>query len=490
MRTAAVVGDRSAGVVLAAAAGDALGAPHEFHRSLSPTAPLSMTGGGVFGWRPGEWTDDTQMGLALLGRLATGDRSVEAVEEDFLAWFASEPRDVGTQTRAVFTAGPPLAASAAEYHRLHPDGSGNGALMRIGPAALAFPGRPGQIAAYARATTELTHAHVDCIDASVIWAVAIDHSIHAAPPSKEPWDFADALRHGVEQVPKARRQWWMQVIDEALARRPEEFQATNGWVVHAFQAALSAIVHTPVPAGVAPCRHLASAIEAAVRGGGDADTVAAIAGSLLGARWGATAVPLEWSAVLHGKRLYGTPDLHSVDLTDMARRAAAGGRPDSIGWPGRVRLIPHYLENFAGGAEPVTLGGVSWGGVAGIALALANGADVVVSLCRMGTRDIPGKIEHTVIGFIDSNEEENPNLAFVLADTADFIARRAAEGHSVYVHCVSAEHRTPALAVTFLARHRGMSIAAASREVEAALHSRPLPSVMESVTAAAGERNP
>ena len=467
--------------MLAAAAADALGAPYEFRRPLAASAELGMTGGGVFGWKPGEWTDDTQMALALLSPLATGNRRVDAVEENFLAWFASEPRDVGSQIRAVLGVGPPLRESATQYHRLHPDGSGNGALMRIGPAALSFPGRPGQIATYARATTELTHSHVDCIDASVIWAVAIEHTIHAAPGSDERWDFAEAIRHALGRVPKARRQWWLQLIDEACVRPPEEFHATNGWVIHAFQAALSAIVNTPVPEGAAPCRHLIIAIEAAVRAGGDTDTVAAIAGALLGARWGATAVPLAWDSVLHGKRLYGRPDLHGIDLTNMARRAANGGRPDSNGWPGRVHLTPYYRDHFSCGPEPVTLFGVRWGGIAGITTALETGADVVVSLCRMGSRDIPGKVAHRVIGFIDGDDADNPNLAFLLADTADFINRQVADGRDVYVHCVSADHRTPALAATFLARHRGMSVNAALDAVEAALHGRPQPALIAGV---------
>ena len=40
--------------------------------------------------------------------------------------------------------------------------------------------------------------------------------------------------------------------------------------------------------------HLRLALEAAVRGGNDTDTVAAIAGGLLGAAYGASAVPARW----------------------------------------------------------------------------------------------------------------------------------------------------------------------------------------------------
>ena len=76
-------------------------------------------------------------------------------------------------------------------------------------------------------------------------------------------------------------------------------------MVEALQGAWSAITTTPVPQddpakGVFRADHLRLALDAAVRGGGDTDTVAAIAGGLLGAVYGASAVPAEWRRVLHG----------------------------------------------------------------------------------------------------------------------------------------------------------------------------------------------
>ncbi len=63
--------DRVEGVLLATAAGDALGAPYEFGRARGPELPVAMAGGG--GWEPGEWTDDTAMALAIAEVAATGD---------------------------------------------------------------------------------------------------------------------------------------------------------------------------------------------------------------------------------------------------------------------------------------------------------------------------------------------------------------------------------------------------------------------------------
>ena len=61
--------------------------------------------------------------------------------------------------------------------------------------------------------------------------------------------------------------------------------------------------------------HLRRGLEAAVRGGNDTDTVAAIAGALLGAQYGESAVPEEWRLILHG-----WPGKHGEDLIAMALR--------------------------------------------------------------------------------------------------------------------------------------------------------------------------
>ncbi|MEJ7744533.1 MAG: ADP-ribosylglycohydrolase family protein [Nocardioidaceae bacterium] len=54
---------------------------------------------------------------------------------------------------------------------------------------------------------------------------------------------------------------------------------------------------------------LQDALHEAIRVGHDTDTVAAIAGGLLGARWDASAVPARWSRQVHG-----WPGLRARDL--------------------------------------------------------------------------------------------------------------------------------------------------------------------------------
>lgn len=120
----------------------------------------------------------------------------------------------------------------------------------------------------------------------MLWCAAIRHAVLTGELD---------VRIGLGHIDAECRTLWEDRIVEAENSRPRDF-TRNGWVVHALQGAWSAIVTTAVPgddpaAGTFHADHLRLALEAAVRGGHDTDTVAAIAGGLLGAATGASAVP-------------------------------------------------------------------------------------------------------------------------------------------------------------------------------------------------------
>lgn len=312
----AAMHDRAAGVLMGMASGDALGAPHEFGPPLPDGAPLAMTGGGSLGWAPGEWTDDTQMAVVILRAaehaLADSVRLTEKLDDIARGWddWHDDARDVGAQTSAVLDAAgrsgavtaDALRHAATEHHRIHGRSGGNGSLMRTAPVALAYLDDETAMAGAARAISELTHHDPDAGDACVLWCAAIRHAVLAGDLD---------VRRGFPLIPVERQGLWAARIADAEARRPADF-AHNGWVVEALQAAWCAIATTPVPVGGDASGHLRLATEAAVRGGRDADTVAAIAGSLLGARWGASAIPEEWHRVVHG--------WPGLDVTELGRR--------------------------------------------------------------------------------------------------------------------------------------------------------------------------
>ena len=320
--------DRAVGAVLASATGDALGAGYEF-LPQDPDQEIAMIGGGPFAhkWAEGEWTDDTQMAVAILDVIATGSTDLEEIGANFLAWHAAKPYDIGNQTCWVLsTAGYPeeLTATANTYVDENERSAGNGGLMRTAPVALADLDDRVEIAQLAESIASLTHAHPDSVAACVLWSLAIQEAITTAEPDQA-FDWEAAVRNGLEHVAEDRQEKWDALITEAVIGPPAVFKKKNGWVVKAFQAALSAIVNTVEPEEQ-PADHLRDALIAAVRIGNDTDTVAAIAGGLLGARWGKAAIPEEWLNLVHGDRRRGSTQITAGDLEELARGALQPGK--------------------------------------------------------------------------------------------------------------------------------------------------------------------
>jgi len=450
MKLTSAQSDRAAGVMLVMACGDALGAGYEFGPPFD--GEVVMRGGGGFNWAPGEWTDDTSMAVPILRAAASGrDLREEAVLDEIVAawadWAKTAP-DVGVQTSGVLRGIEPTAsdarASAKRLHDARGQSGGNGSLMRTAPVALAYLDDPQRLAEAARAISDLTHFEEDAGDACVLWCLAIRHAILTGE--------LDA-RVGLSALSLDRAALWADRIADAETKQPRDF-TKNGWVVEAFQAAWSAIVHGEGPVDT---------LERAVRGGRDTDTVAAIAGGLIGARWGLSAIPAAWQRIFHG-----WPGLTSLDLvrlsTEVVRGEPTDERVDYEGYGDISTLVQHPHD-----------AGV-WLGAVGALDNLPPEVDAVVTLCRIGSKQVPARIRDRVeIRLIDRVEpEQNPNLNFVLADAADVVAALRAEGHTVLLHCVQAQSRTPTVAALYAARHLDVPIERALSEVSAALtHARP-----------------
>ena len=159
---------RVAGTIIGAVVGDALGAPFEFgppgaYGRLFPTdargVRTEMCGGGSLGWKPGEFTDDTQMALLLASSIVERGGLDEAdVFDRFRTWVAAGPPDVGNQTHSVLSSSRPWDVAADEHFARTGHAAGNGSLMRTTPAALWFsPTGRGATMDAARRISALTH---------------------------------------------------------------------------------------------------------------------------------------------------------------------------------------------------------------------------------------------------------------------------------------------------------------------------------------------
>lgn len=317
--------DGAAGVLLGQAIGDALGVPYEF--GPAPSGDAKMIGGGLGPYEPGEWSDDTQMAVCV-GRvsatgadLTTAD-SLERVAENFVAWRRSGATDIGIGTARVLDDAQTGHGSLLERMNVASmrqaasgRGAGNGALMRTGVVGLTRLDDRDATARSAAAIAALTHADDRCVDSSVLWSEAVRVAVVEGRLE---------VRAGLDLLPAGRRRFWEGAIDEAESGDPSRF-APNGFTVTALLAAWAAIHAT---LGGASGEHVPQALHLAVSIGDDTDTVAAIAGTLLGARYGASGLPADWVREVHG-----WPDgMRGEDLIRMSLATADAGEAE--GWSG------------------------------------------------------------------------------------------------------------------------------------------------------------
>ncbi len=282
--------DRARGALLGQATGDALGTTVEFLAEAEiarrfPSGPGELVGGGPFGVLPGQVTDDTELALTLARSLvACGGYDPADALARYRAWADSDPFDIGQTCAAAFQRGVPNPASQA-----------NGALMRASPLGIWGAGRSASVlAAAATADARLSHPHPVCVAANVVFTRAIAFAVETGGDPAAV--FAEAQKTAVE------------VGVFPLGERPADYQTHQGWVVIALHNAFWQLRHAAsFEAGVVDT----------VRRGGDTDTNAAIAGALLGAVYGESAIPTRWVDRVLGcesprPALYGCGDLRAL----------------------------------------------------------------------------------------------------------------------------------------------------------------------------------
>lgn len=278
---------RRRGVLLGLAVGDAVGATYEFcHPDEVPGGPLEMAGGGWLGLEPGEITDDTELTLAVLEGYEGGELDLRRVREAIVRWYGPpRPKDVGNQTEKaiLYLKANPEALSLPE----DPGAQGNGTVMRAAPHGL-MTESPSRAAANAWEEAALTHPSWQARASSALVAALVARLVEGSPPEEAlERSYADC-----EDICGG-------TLREELPPLDEFRHYPDGWTVYTTRLALLALLE----AG-----DYRSGVETVVRLGGDADTNHAVAGALLGARFGVEDIPGEWLRVLKAREeLEGYP---------------------------------------------------------------------------------------------------------------------------------------------------------------------------------------
>ncbi|WP_027847852.1 ADP-ribosylglycohydrolase family protein [Marinospirillum minutulum] len=285
------------GALLGLACGDALGAPVEFRRRDSFEPLTGMSSGGCWNLEAGQWTDDTSLALCLARSLVEkqGFCAKDQMQR-YWRWYSEgymsctgDCFDIGNATHRALArfnlSDDPWAGDT------NPSMSGNGALMRLAPAVLAAHGQQTLIWRWVIDSTRTTHASPDCIDAALVFANILDRVISG-----------ESLRSVLMNpehpgLPKSTA--IQRILNGEYLHLKREHLGDGFYVIEALENALWACWQG---------EDLESTLLLAANLGGDADTVAAIAGQLAGAAYGEEQLPKAWLKKLAWRK----------DITDLA----------------------------------------------------------------------------------------------------------------------------------------------------------------------------
>ncbi len=423
------------GALIGAAVGDALGAPFEFkpggtYKKRFPQAIVGgtgeMIGGGAFGWAPGEFTDDTQMAMALAEAILAegGEFNPERVWNHFVAW-TKQASDIGNTTSASLRGADYRTAAKLAHERLGYSDS-NGSLMRIAPIGIAGV-RWGQAKTMqiAQEQSALTHHDLAACWSTAVAAELIRQLILGGT-------LESAVEVIVNQIQPEVKEGFAKILSDEW--NPTEWPGvSNGKAMVCLAQAVWAVRTTS---------SFEDAIVTAVNLGDDADTVAAVAGAIAGAKYGIQQIPARWVTYVNGH--VRQPDgsdvvYHQHEIIEIAFRLLGMASrsmtpPESMIPPTQIHDAGVYASNLLG-AET------------------AHAEMGIISLCRMEDRLHHHALRREFYIIDQWQEGHNPHLRAVAEDAVNTIEAFLREGREVVVHCHGGRSRTGFILKAWFMRH-------------------------------------
>ena len=268
--------------------GDALGAPHEFYKWNRDTVytgklqiePYRIQMYGKEIRQPiGSVTDDTQMTMCLTQSIVqVGDYDREAVALSYMAWVATKPNDLGSNTRFIFgnkTMKGYCSRVNAKKEKIKAGemtpSYANGPLMRCLPLAL-LPDWD----TVCRVDTTLSNPHTICRHAVHAYLSVLRSLLHGNSVQDSIYTITDVPFHGEVSL----------AIKQAVMGEHRDISGKDkGLITHALYCSIRALLL--VDGGMSPESALEWVITQGTQTGkGDTDTNAAISGALIGAHLG------------------------------------------------------------------------------------------------------------------------------------------------------------------------------------------------------------
>lgn len=242
-------------------------------------------------WPIGAWTDDTDMMLCIIDAYEDGHIDSDKVADNFKHWFNNSPIGIGSHTCKVLSMveylEQPENCSKLIWELSRKQSAANGAIMRTSVIGLL---KDNYIETTEK-TCRLTHYDYRCIGSCVI----VTSIIHNLVWFNKSLSYTDIIAIG-EQYDERIKEWIeLAYHNQRIARLNLDDSNTTGYTLHTLAAALWCFFHAT---------DFQNGLFAVVNEGGDADTNAAVACAILGAKYGFDKIPPHYIANMHNSKQY------------------------------------------------------------------------------------------------------------------------------------------------------------------------------------------
>ena len=340
--SAGSVADKARGLMAGIAVGNLLGLPYEGRRwNRAAIAAEFPKGIREIAAKPG-WPDDDDLAQSIIlaeASIAADAYDIDDLARRFWAWAETNGAGMGSLTGRVLrlyggaaprrelrqyaryrtapTGSPPRTPSghaASDAARIaweeSDSAAGNGAVMRCAPVALRWMDDEAAVVRNSVASAAVTHWDPRCLWSTVLVNLAILRCLRDEPVDCDELmatadETAYELRHELRQYqlgdgipPKVRDSAEAALRTGATIDRLKIDHPNAGYTLNTMRAALWSACH---PA------NFEDGLSAIVSVGGDTDTNGAIAGAVMGARFGHQAIPARWRDAVVAIRDYTPP---------------------------------------------------------------------------------------------------------------------------------------------------------------------------------------
>jgi len=278
---------RARGALLGLVAGNQLGVPTEHLGTAAAIRKAFPNGIRDLAPPPknSPYDDDAAMTL-LLGEslLASGGFDATDVARRWVKWMKVDGRGIGLTTKRALTlidrGKEPFEAGRLALQENPSRSAGNGSVMRCLPVALRYHDEIERLIRVSTQQAAITHADERCTWAAAAVNLAARELLYGNIY------FIDEVLHRIgDRAPRPLRDAIHRVPREGEGDLPIAVEGEAGYVVHCVEIAFWFVTHD---------RTLEEALIFLAQAGGDTDTNAAVAGALLGARYGEAGLPPQW----------------------------------------------------------------------------------------------------------------------------------------------------------------------------------------------------